>query len=132
MTTSPTFGPVDPLAAPFRYTDLDAVKQRLGIDHTEYDAALTVANNFAETAIDQTLGRSFPDTGDDPEIDGVPAAITQWALDSTIALWKAADAPFGQAGSDTWLGSIDVIGETERVMRRHPGAYGYKVSWGVA
>jgi hypothetical protein len=132
MTTDYTFGPVDPLAAAFRYTTLADVKQRLGIDHLEYDDQLTTANQAAETAIDQTLGRSFPDTGDNPEVDGVPAAVQSWALDATIALWKAADAPFGQAGSDTWLGSIDIIGETERVMRRHPGAYGYKVSWGVA
>ena len=132
MTTEWTFGTVDPLAAPFRYTDLDTIKARLGITNTEADAAITTANNAAETAIDQLLGRSFPDTGDNPEIDGIPAAIANWALDATIAVFKAADAPFGSTGSDTWLGSLDITGETERALRRHPGALGYRVSYGVA
>jgi hypothetical protein len=131
MTTAYTFGPVDPLADSIRYTTLDAVKARLGITHAVDDAALTTAIIAAEIAIDQVNGRSFPDTGDNPEIDGIPVAIQEWALDASIAIWKAADAPFGQGGSDAWLGSLDIANITERVLRRHPLALGYKVSWGI-
>jgi len=132
MTTEYTYGPVDPLATTPRYTTLDAVKARLGITNTESDAALTTAIVAAETAIDQVNGRSFPDTGANPEIAGIPVAIQEWALDASIAIWKAADAPFGQGGSDAWLGSLDIANITERVLRRHPLALGYKVTWGIA
>ena len=127
-----TFGPVDPLASTPRYTTVDQVKQRMGITHAEQDLALLSAVVAAEVAIDQWNGRSFPDTGDNPEIPGVPEAIATWALDASIAVWKAADAPFGTAGGDAWLGSLDVQNITERVLRRHPLALGYKVAWGVA
>ena len=127
-----TFGLVDPLAASIRYTTLDDVKARLGIKNTESDTQLTTAIIAAEIAIDQWNGRSFPDTGSNPEISGVPVSIAEWSLDASIAIWKAADAPFGQGGSDAWLGSIDVQNITERVLRRHPLSLGYKVSFGVA
>lgn len=127
-----TFGPVDPLADQIRYTTLDAVKQRLGITNVESDTALTTAIISAEIAIDQWNGRAFPDTGANPEIVGIPEAIREWSLDAAIAVWKAADAPFGQGGSEAWLGSLDVQNITERVLRRHPLSLGYKVSWGVA
>ena len=132
LDTPPTFGPVDPLQDQPRYTTLEAVKQRLAIDHAQYDDALTQAIVAAETAIDQQLGRSFGDTGDNPEVPGVPQAIRYWALDASIAVWKLADAPFDTLGSDPFLGTLDVRGEVEQVMRRHPLAIGYKVSWGIA
>ena len=106
--------------------------QKLRIDHAEDDAQLTEAIIAAEVAIDQVNNRSLPDTGINPEIPGVPAAISTWALDASIAIWKAADAPFGQGGGDAWLGSLDVQNITERILRRHPLALGYKVAWGVA
>lgn len=127
-----TFGPVNPLVDTIRYTSLDDVKLRMGIDHAEDDAQLTEAIIAAEVAIDQVNNRSLPDTGINPEIPGVPAAISTWALDASIAIWKAADAPFGQGGGDAWLGSLDVQNITERILRRHPLALGYKVAWGVA
>lgn len=127
-----TFGAVDPLVDTIRYTTLEAVKARMGIEHTEADTALTSAIISAEVAIDQINGRSLPDSGINPEIPGVPEAIRTWALDASIAIWKAADAPFGQGGGDAWLGSLDVQNITERVLRRHPLALGYKVTWGVA
>ena len=127
-----TFGPVDPLVSGIRYTTLDLVKQRLGITNTESDNTLTTAIISAEVAIDQWNGRSFPDTGSNPEIPGVPQAIAEWALDAAIAIWKAADAPFGQGGSEAWLGALDIQNITERVLRRHPLSLGYKVTWGVA
>ena len=126
-----TFGPIDPLADQIRYASLDDVKLRMGITHTDYDGQLGLAIVSAEVAIDQWNGRSFPDTGDNPEIAGVPAAIRTWAIDASIAVWKAADAPFGQGGGDAWLGSLDIAAITERVIRRHPLSLGYKVSWGV-
>lgn len=127
-----TYGPVNPLVDTIRYTTLEDVKARMGIEHTETDAQLTQAIIAAEVAIDQVNQRSFGDTGVNPEIPGVPQAIRTWALDASIAIWKAADAPFGQGGSDAWLGSLDVQNITERVLRRHPLALGYKVAWGIA
>ena len=127
-----TFGPVDPLADQIRYTTLDGVKQRMGIENTEADALITQAIIAAEVAIDQVNQRSLPDTGVNPEIPGIPQAIRNWASDASIAIWKAGDAPFGQGGGDAWLGSIDTQNITERILRRHPLALGYKVSWGVA
>jgi hypothetical protein len=127
-----TYGPVLPLASTIRYTSLAAVKARLGITVTVSDAQLTEACIAAETAIDQILGRSFPDTGVNPEIQGVPAAIASWATDAAIAVWKAADAPFGSAGSESWIGVVDVTDQTMRVLRHHPLALGYKVTFGVA
>jgi len=127
-----TYGPVNPLADTIRYTSLDDVKLRMGIDHNEDDAQLTEAIIAAEVAIDQVNQRSLPDQGTNPEIPGVPMAIRTWALDASIAIWKAADAPFGQGGGDAWLGSLDVQNITERILRRHPLALGYKVAWGVA
>lgn len=126
-----TFGPVDPLVSTIRYTTLDAVKARMGVKNSESDTELTAAIIAAEVAIDQVNGRSLPDTGVNPEIPGIPEAIRTWALDASIAVWKAADAPFGQGGGDAWLGALDVAAITERVLRRHPLALGYKVSWGV-
>ena len=132
MTTDYTFGPVDPLVNTIRYTTLADVKARLGITHAESDDALTQAIIAAEIAIDQVNQRSFPDVGDNPEIPGIPVSIQSWAQDAAIAVWKAGDAPFGQGGSDAWLGSLDVQAITERVLRRHPMALGYKVLWGIA
>jgi hypothetical protein len=126
-----TFGPIDPLVDRIRYTSLELVKARLGITHTEADVQLTSAIISAEVAIDYWNGRSFPDTGTNPEIAGVPEGIRTWATDASIAVWKAADAPFGQGGGDAWLGALDIQQITERVIRRHPLSLGYKVSWGV-
>ena len=127
-----TFGLVNPLANTIRYTSLVDVKARLGITHTESDDQLESAVIAAEVAIDQFNGRSFPDTGTNPEIPGVPQAISTWATDASIAIWKAADAPFGQGGGDAWLGALDIQTITERVLRRHPLSLGYKVSFGIA
>jgi hypothetical protein len=127
-----TYGPVNPLVDVIRYTTLDLVKQRLNISHNEYDDALTAAIISAEIAIDQWNERSFPDTGTNPQIPGVPAPVQQWALDAAIGVWKAADAPFGSAGTDAWIGAVDVVGVTERIIRRHPLSLGYRIAWGVA
>lgn len=132
LDTPFTFGLVDPLASSIRYTTLDLVKRRMGITHAEGDTELTAAIIGAEVAIDQWNARSFPDTGLNPEVPGVPEAIRTWAVDASIAIWKAADAPFGQGGADAWLGSLDVQQITERVIRRHPLSLGYKVTWGIA
>jgi hypothetical protein len=94
---------------------------------------LTQATIAAETAIDQMNGRSFPDTGIDPAIPGVPEAIRVWALDASVAVWKLRDTPTGfTAGSDDWLGSIDATEAARRSLRRNPLALGYKITWGLS
>lgn len=133
MTSSPTFGAVDPLATVPRYTTLALVKDRLQIPtaDTGRDPAITQAIVAAEVQIDQSLGRSFPDTGTDPEIDGIPAPIVELATVSSVAVWKAADAPLGSIGSDDWLGSISIGEIVSNELDRNPLARGYRVSWGV-
>ncbi|GAG43282.1 unnamed protein product, partial [marine sediment metagenome] len=109
------------------------VKQTLGITDTFYDTQLTQAIIAAEVSIDQINGRSFPDTGDDPAIPGIPEAISVWALDASVATWKLRDTPTGfTAGSDDWLGAIDATEAARRALRRNPLALGWKVSWGLS
>ena len=133
MTTAPTYGPVDPLAATIRYTTLPDVKKALGINDTSFDTELTQAVIAAEVAIDQLNGRSFPDSGDNPAIDGIPEAIRVWALDASIATWKLRDTTSGfDAGSDDWIGAIDTTEQARRALRRNPLALGWKISAGLA
>jgi hypothetical protein len=133
VDADPTYGPVDPLASTIRYTTLPDVKKALGVTDTSFDTELTQATIAAETAIDQMNGRSFPDTGIDPAIPGVPEAIRVWALDASVAVWKLRDTPTGfTAGSDDWLGSIDATEAARRSLRRNPLALGYKITWGLS
>jgi len=132
------YGPLLPLAAGIQYTTLDAVKQVLMISDTASDPDLTQAIIAAETAIDQINGRSFPDDsttepvhGD--EIDGIPDSIKIWALDASIAVFKLRDTTAGfQAGSDDWIGTIDVSEQVRRALRRNPMALGFRITWGLA
>lgn len=128
-----TFGPIDALISAIRYTSLEEVKRRVGIDigNTDKDDLLTQAAIAAEVQIDQMNGRSFPDTGSNPEWPGVPETIRSWATDAAVSVYKRADAPFGVGGSDNWIGTLDVADEVERALRRNPLAVGYKVSFGV-
>jgi len=128
-----TYGPVDPLADAIRYTTLDDVKTALGITDTKFDTQLTQAIISAEVAIDQLNGRSFPDTGGSPAIDGIPEPVKVWALDASVATWKLRDTPTGfTAGSDDWLGEIDATEAARRALRRNPMALGWKISAGLA
>jgi hypothetical protein len=126
-----TYGPVDPLAATIRYTSLAAVKVALGVAAASTDTAITQAIIAAEVAIDQINGRSFPDTGDDPVIDGIPEAIKVWALDASIAVYKMRDLTLGSGGSDDWIGAVDTAEVARRSLRRNPVALGWKVSAGL-
>ena len=128
-----TYGPVNALAETIRYTSLEEVKTRLGIplSDTAADALVTQSAIAAEVQIDQIDGRSFPDTGANPEWPGIPQPIRAWATDAAIAVYKRADAPFGKAGSDNWIGTLDVADEVERALRRNPLALGYKISFGI-
>ena len=109
-----TFGPVDFLPAGPRYTTLDTVKRRLGIDptNTDRDADITESIVAAETTIDAYLGRSFPDTGDNPEIPGIPEAVKAAALQAAVRVFKEADRAGLSAGSEDWFGTIDAAGAT--------------------
>jgi len=133
------YGPINPLETTIRYTTLVAVKAALMITDTAADADLTQAIVAAEIGIDQVQGRSYPDLplvepihGD--EIGGIPETVKLWALDASIAVYKLRDttAGGGQAGSDDWLGVIDVSEQVRRALRRNPLALGGKVSWGAA
>lgn len=129
-----TYGSVSYLNTVPRYTTIAAVKQALNITDTSQDTELTTAVVAAETQIDVLNERSFPDTGSNPEIPGVPSTIAVWALDASIAVYKLRDSSAGgfEAGSDAWIGSIDVADEVRRSLRRNPLALGYKVAFGVA
>ena len=129
-----TYGAVSYLNPVPRYTTIAAVKQALNITDTSQDTELTTAVVAAETQIDVFNERSFPDTGTNPEIPGIPSTISVWALDASIAVYKLRDATAGgfEAGSDAWIGSIDVADEVRRSLRRNPLAYGFKVAHGIA
>ena len=129
-----TYGLINALQSSIRYTSLEEVKSRLGIplSETAKDDLVTQSAIAAEVQIDQINGRQFPDGGANPEWPGIPQPIRAWATDAAIAVYKRADAPFGKAGSDNWIGTLDVADEVERALRRNPLALGYKISFGIA
>ena len=133
LELDPTFGPVDPLVDFIRYTTLDKVKDRLGIDpaDTTFDADLTDVIIAAEVAIDQHLGRSFPDTGGNPAIQGIPSAARQVATQASVRVWKEADRAGVVAGSDDWFGEIDIAGSVYQVLMANPVLAGLHISWGA-
>ena len=126
-----TYGPVNALATAPRYTTLDAVKLRLGIDGATFDDRVTQAIVAAEYAIDAVLHRSFPDTGTNPQWSGVPLAVTQAASNASVATYKANDAPFGIAGADDFLGTIDAFEIVRREVRHAPNLLGFRVGFGT-
>lgn len=83
--------------------------------------------------MDTLNGRSFPDTGINPEIPGIPQGVRTWALDVAVEIWRLRDTAAGfTAGSDDWVGTIDVLEAARRAIRRNPLALGWRVAWGVA
>lgn len=128
-----TYGLIDPLADDIRYTTLPIVKRRLGVPTADVDRDedITDAIIAAEVQIDQMNGRSFPDTGANPQIAGVPRPIKQWSTDASVAFYKRADAAFGTAGSEAWVGTLDARDDVERILRRRPSLAGYQVGFGV-
>ena len=129
------YGVIDPLASTIRYTSLSAVKDHINVNSLDdtYDSTLTQVIVAVEVAIDQHTGRSFPDPSAG-EIEGIPEAIKQVALSTSIAAYNNTEAPAGSGGSDDWFGEqADSIGEIiRREVRRNPLLMGFKVSFGVA
>jgi hypothetical protein len=127
-----TFGQIDYLyAGAPRYTTVDAVKKALEINDTSLDTELAQAVNAGELQMDVLLNRSFPDTGTNPEIPGVPQSIQVAALSVAIGTFKLRDTIYGSAGTDDWLGSVDVSEQVRRVFQRNPLLMGYKRGWGI-
>ena len=112
------------LASVPRYTTLDAVKARLGVSGAGKDTRLTQAIVAAEVQIDRHLGAGF--TG------SIPVPIVEAATSIAMAIYKAGDSPTGTAGSDDWLGVIDISEEVRREFQRNPMLVGWRVEWGVA
>ena len=128
-----TFGQINYLyTGDPRYTTVDAVKKALEITDTILDVEVAQAINAAELQIDVRLDRSFPDTGTNPQIPGVPSAIQVAALSATIGTLKLRDTVYGSAGTDDWLGSVDVGEQVRRVFLRNPLLAGYVVGFGLA
>ena len=127
-----TYGSVDPLVDVIRYGSLDSVKQRLGFNDAKWDVALTQAMIAGEVAIDIGLGRSFPDSGGNPQVIGVPEQIKQASENIAVKIFKMLDAPFGTAGSEGFLGELDLTEIVRREIMFNPLLGGYQVAWGVA
>jgi len=132
-----SYGAIDYLATEPRYTTLVAVKKALNINDTLNDEDITQAIIAAELQIDQLNEVSYPgDSTTEPihgdEIDGIPEPIRLWALSASIGTYKLRDQVYGSAGSDDWLGSIDVAEQVRRSLQRNPMALGYKRGFGVA
>jgi len=132
-----SYGAIDYLASDPRYTTVQAVKTALGINDAINDSDITQAIVAAELQIDQMNERSFPDDplaepihGD--EIAGIPDPIKLWALSAAIGTYKLRDQVYGSAGSDDWLGTVDVAEQVRRSLARNPMARGFRRGWGLA
>lgn len=129
---APTFGlRIHDSQAP-RYGSLDTIRARMGISGSEWDTELLQALLAAETALDEALGRSFPDAQPFGEVFNIPAGIVQAAENICVAIFKALDAPGGQAGSDDWFGELDLSEQARREVRRSATMLGYRRRFGVA
>ena len=132
------YGPVDPLAEDPRYTSLEKVRERLGIGDTDtsFDDRLTEAIVAGEYAIDVHLGRSFPDgEGVEDEslpgpVQGIPIAVIVAATQTAVAVYKEADAPTGSAGSEEFLGALEVAEVARRIVTRSIVLKGFQVGAG--
>ena len=137
MTTTPSYGPVDPLVDTIRYTSLAEVKLAMGVPATEatYDAQATQAIVSLESMIDEYLGRSFPDTGDAPVVAGIPERIRYASLVGSMEIWKLVDAPGGVAGSDSegFVGMWEPGAAARTAFNTvKPMLAGFKIQWGIA
>ena len=127
-----TWAPPATDATTIRYTSLADVKQRLHITDTAWDSILTTAIVSAEIALDKWLGRSFPDTGTNPEFPYIPVDVIQAAGNIAVAVARQMDAPFGTAASGDLFGEIDLGDEVRRSLERSPHLRGYRAQWGVS
>ena len=128
-----TYGPPRADADAPRYTSLETVRRRLRIPATEtgFDEDLEEAVIASEIALDFELGRSFPDTGSNPQYPFVPRSIAMICTAAAIAVYKAADAPFGTAGAEEWFGAQSVADVAAQSIRRNPLIRGFQVSFGT-
>ena len=129
-----TFGEVNFLESVARYTTVLLVKERMAIDATDVsrDAEILSAIIASELALDVFMHRSFPDTGTNPQIPGIPDSIRQAALQTSIATWKEADAPTGSTGSDAFMGALSVSETTRTMIQQSAVLIGFRVAFGVA
>lgn len=135
MTTTPTYGPVDYLQTEPRYTTIDAIKFAMGITDTRYDDEVQTALVSLETMIDVFLGRSFPDTGDNPAIDGIPKQVEMAATVGGMECFKMFDSPAGTGGSDSdgFIGLYDPAAAARNAFNLvRPMLSGLKIQWGVS
>ena len=137
MTTTPTFGPVDPLASTIRYTTLDEVKDVMGVYDTVLDEQATQAIITFEYMMDAFMNRSFPDPDPDGEIQGIPIPVKQAALQGSIRIWRMLNDAYGAGGADTdgFIGTFDT-GQAARIAFNtvRPLLIGFRAenAWGVA
>lgn len=128
-----TYGDLDPLETAARYTTVALVKERLRIPaaNTTFDARVLEAVVAAEWAIDSELGRSFPDPVGG-EIEGIPEAVKNAATSVAVSVYKFGDSPTGTAGSEDFIGALDVAEMARNAVSRSPVLKGFKVTWGLA
>jgi hypothetical protein len=137
VTTSPTFGPVDPLETTIRYTSLDAVKKVMGVYDTALDAQATQSIVTFEYMMDAYMNRSFPDPAPDGEIQGIPESVKQAALQGSVKIWRMLSDAYGAGGSDDvgFIGTFDT-GQAARIAFNsvRPLLAGFRApnAWGVA
>ena len=100
---------------------------------TSWDSVITQSIVAAELAIDNHMGGAFPltTTGDTPA-SGVPVNVKQAAENVAVAVLKQTDAPFGTAGSDDFMGELDIDDAARREITRTPLLMGMRETWGVA
>lgn len=129
-----TYGLVDPLKPAATYSTLAEIKARLHIPltDTDKDATLTQALITAEVAIDQHLGRSFPDPAPLGEVQGIPDAVSNAALEVAVRAYKAADSAGVTAGSTDFFGELEIGGMVTQIVYMNPELSGYMISFGVA
>lgn len=67
-------------------------------------------------------------------VRGIPEAMGTAALQTSIAVYKMADAPFGVGGGDEFFGAVDVTSLARQAVTRNPTLMGFKIgaSFGVA
>jgi len=126
VTGAYIFGGIDDTVTSIRYTTLADVKSALGIStaDTGRDARVTQAIIAAETFIDATIGRSFPDSGAVEQIDAIPERVKLAATNMSVAFYVAQSSPDGVLESE--------VRRQESYQVALALLTGLQVSWGVA
>lgn len=130
-TTPYTYGPVDYAAQAPRYTTLARVKTRLNNPPATFDELITESIVAAELAIDKHTGHSFPSLGPNPRWPFVPLDIVAAATNTTVAVLKQTDAPFGTASASELYGELSIEEAVRVEVARSPLVKGYRVRAGM-